>query len=504
MNMNEKMLQEMDWRVRVFDSLSFPTLIIKPDKTILTANQIFLEQRNLTVDQMVGKKCHEIFYGEKICPNEVCPLKKVINEKKGQSILRRTYSLTGKQIWEDRVFSPMLDEDGNVDYIMESVRDVTRLKNLEITLKEAEAFLEKIIYSSPVAIIAADRYANILLMNPAAQDLFGYTQREAITRISVENLYPAGTAKEIMKQLRSRQQGGKGKLLSTNTSILDAQGREIPVELNASIIYEDDSEVATVGIYKDLRPLIAMEERLKEANTQIVQSEKLASLGKLAAGVAHEINNPLTGILLYANMVLDNMDTSDTYRQKLQNVVEDANRCSDIVKNLLAYSRQTNSLRKPLNINDLVDEGLALIRDQKLFMNVQLNKEYARTDLLIKVDRNQMAQVIINLVINAMDAMEKQGVLTLKTYLDQEKATVCLEVVDTGCGIPEGHLSRIFDPFFTTKELGQGTGLGLSTVYGIIKENQGGISVKETGKNGTTFLLQFPQYETGSGEGMIG
>ena len=95
MNMNEKVLQEMDWRVRVFDSLSFPTLIIKPDKSILTANQKFLEQHHLTADQLVGKKCHEIFYGEKICPNEVCPLKKVINEKRGQSILRRTYSLTG-------------------------------------------------------------------------------------------------------------------------------------------------------------------------------------------------------------------------------------------------------------------------------------------------------------------------------------------------------------------------------------------------------------------------
>jgi PAS domain S-box-containing protein len=504
MIMNEKMQQEMDWRARVFDSLSFPTLIIKPDKSILTANQIFLEQRDLAVHQIVGKKCHEIFYGEKACPNEVCPLKTVINERKGQSILRRTYSLTGKQIWEDRVFSPILDEDGDVDYIMESVRDVTRLKNLEITLKEAEAFLEKIISGSPVAIIAADRYANILLINPAAQDLFGYTQREAVTRISVENLYPAGMAKEIMKQLRSGQQGGKGKLISTNTIILDARGREIPVELNASIIYEDDSEVATVGIYKDLRPLIAMEEKLKEANTQIVQSEKLASLGKLAAGVAHEINNPLTGILLYANMVMDGMDPGDAYRQKLQNVVEDANRCSEIVKNLLAYSRQTNSLRQPMNINDLVDEGLALIRDQKLFMNVHLTKEYARSDLLVKVDKNQMAQVIINLVINAMDAMEKQGTLTLKTFLDPEKGTVCLEVADTGCGIPEGHLSKIFDPFFTTKKLGQGTGLGLSTVYGIIKENHGEISVKETGPNGTIFLLQFPRYETAAGEALIG
>ena len=504
MNMNDKLIKEMDWRVRVFDSLSFPTLIIKPDKSILTANQIFLETRNLTKEQLVGKKCHEIFYGGKVCPNEVCPLNKVVSEKKGQSILRRSYSLTGKQFWEDRVFSPILDENGNVDYIMESLRDVTRLKNLEVTLKEAEAFLEKIIHGSPVAIVAADSYANILLMNPAAEELFGYTQREAIMSIPVEKLYPVGTAKVIMRQLRSGRQGGKGKLLSTNTSILNAEGTEIPVELNASIIYEGDSEVATVGIYKDLRPIIAMEEKLREANSQIVQSEKMASLGKLAAGVAHEINNPLTGILLYANMVLDGMDAGDPYRKKLKNVVEDANRCSGIVRNLLAYSRQTNALRKPLRINDLVDEGLALIRDQKLFINVSLLKDYTREDLFIKVDENQMAQVIINLVINAVDAMDKQGVLTLRTYRDEQKKAVCLEVADTGCGIPKGHLSKIFDPFFTTKEPGLGTGLGLSTVYGIIKENQGEITIKKTGADGTTFLLRFPEHLTGLEEALIG
>jgi len=495
LNMNEKLQKEMNWRVRVFDSLSFPTLIIRPDKSILTANQIFLERRNLEVEQIIDKKCSEIFYGEKVCPNEVCPLNKVITEKKGQSILRRTQSLTGKQIWEDRVFSPILDEAGNVDYIMESVRDVTRLKNLEITLKEAEAFLEKIIYNSPIAIVAADRYANILLMNTAAEDLFGYTQREAITRISVENLYPAGIAKGVMKQLRSVKKGGKGKLLSTHTTILNADGQEIPTELNASIIYEDDSEVATVGIYKDLRPIMAMEEKLNKASAQIVQSEKLASLGKLAAGVAHEINNPLTGILLYANMVIDGMDENDVHRQKLRNVVEDANRCSEIVKNLLAYSRQTNPAKIMMDMNTLVNESLALIRDQRLFLHIKLEKRFSSEKLYIQVDKNQMAQVIINLVMNAVDAMGKNGTLSLQTYRDEKTGMVCLEVSDTGCGIPQGNLPKIFDPFFTTKELGQGTGLGLSTVYGIIKENHGEISVKETGDQGTTFRVQFPEHQ---------
>jgi len=494
LKMNEKLLKKIDWRDRVFDSLSFPTLIIRPDKSILTANQIFLEQRNLEVGQILEKKCHEVFYGEAICPNEICPLKKVISEKRGQSIIRRTKSLTGKQTWEDRVFSPILDAEGNVAYIMESVRDVTRLKHLEITLKETEAFLEKIIHGSPVAILVTDRYTNILLMNPAAEELFGYTQREAATRISVENLYPAGTAKGIMKQLRSGKMGGKGKLLSTNTTILNANGEKIPVELNASIIYEDDSEVAMVGIFKDLRTMLAMEEKLKRVSTQIVQAEKLASLGKLAAGVAHEINNPLTGILLYANMVLDGLDKDDPHRKALQFVVDDADRCSDIVKNLLVYSRQTNPLKKTLVMNTLVEEGLSLIRDQKLFMNVKLLKVFSKEEMHIQVDRNQMAQVIINLVMNAVDAMDKKGTLTLRTYRKEKTQKICLEVSDTGCGIPENNLPKIFDPFFTTKGLGKGTGLGLSTVYGIIKENHGEISVKETSSAGTTFLLQFPEY----------
>jgi len=484
----------MDWRVQVFDSLSFPTLIMTPDRKIVTANQVFLEKYLLDGNQVVGKFCHEVFYRKETCPNKICPFNKVLLEKTGQTIIRRTSSLTGKLLWEDRVFSPILDDDGNVAYIMESVRDVTRLKNLEYTLKETEAFLTKIIHGSPIAIVVADRYANILLMNPAAEHLFGYSQREAITRVSVESLYPAGTAKDIMKQLRSRKLGGKGKLLSTHATILNASGKEIPVELNASIIYEDDTEVATVGIYKDLRTILAMQDKLKKASTQIVQSEKMASLGKLAAGVAHEINNPLTGILMYASIAKDGLGKNNQCQKELEYIIEDAERCSDIVKNLLTYSRQAVNAEKEIQpVNALVNEGLALIRDQKLFLNITLVKHLSEEEMYIKVDKNQMNQVIINIVMNAVDAMDKKGTLTLRTYRDKKRNEIHLEISDTGSGIPKENLPRIFDPFFTTKEQGQGTGLGLSTVYGIVKKNHGNISVKDSGPHGTTFLLKFPQ-----------
>ena len=302
--MDNKLINEIDWRLRVFDSLSFPTLILKPDKVILTANKIFLERYQVELDHIVGKRCFQVFYHLEACPNTNCPFGKVINEKTGATVMRRVTTLTGKSMYEDRVFSPILDDEGKVAYIMESVRDVTRQKNLELALKGTEAFLEKVILGSPIAIVAADRFGHVLLMNPAAEELFGYTNAEAVEQITAHQLYPPGTATEIMQQLKE----SKGKLPNINTTIINSYGEKIPVELTASIIYEDDEEVATVGIYTDLREKLSTQRKLKETQAQLAQSEKMASLGQLAAGVAHEINNPLTGILFYANMKLETHD----------------------------------------------------------------------------------------------------------------------------------------------------------------------------------------------------
>ena len=164
---------------------------------------------------------------------------------------------------------------GNVAYIMESIRDVTRQKNLELALKETEAFLEKLILSSPIAIVAADRYGDILLMNPAAEDLFGYPNAFAVRNITAEQLYPPGTASSIMRQLKD----GHGKLPSIKTTIINTHGEAIPVDLTASIIYEDGEEVATVGIYTDLREKLAVENKLKTAQAQLAQSGKTSFPG---------------------------------------------------------------------------------------------------------------------------------------------------------------------------------------------------------------------------------
>jgi two-component system NtrC family sensor kinase len=500
---NSELDEDSGWRGKVFDSLSLPALILKPNRVVINVNKSFMKKFGISKDAIVGRTCHEFFYqSEDPCPYETCPLPKVLATKEGQSILRRITTPGGKEKWEDRIFSPILDDAGEVSYIIEKIRDVTHVKKLERELSGIKEFMEKFIQSSMSGIVAADMRGKILIMNPAAEKLTGYTFREARNKITVRDLYPPGQAQGIMGILRHERFGGKGKLACSQTTLVNAQGKEIPVELTAAIIYEGDQEVATMAIFNDVREKLAQEERMKEVLLRAARAEKMASLGQLAAGVAHEINNPLTGILLYGGLLLEGLRSDDPLYQDVKFIIEDANQCRNIVKSLLAYSRQTQANKETLHLNDLVEQSLSLIRDQSLFINIEIVKELSDEPMLVKVDRNQLNQVVINLVINAVDAMERKGTLTLRTYCDKGKRKVAgknlpagfayLEVSDTGCGIAEDNIPRIFDPFFTTKDQGKGTGLGLSTVYGIVQANAGNIWVKETSKEGTTFILELP------------
>jgi two-component system NtrC family sensor kinase len=215
-------------------------------------------------------------------------------------------------------------------------------------------------------------------------------------------------------------------------------------------------------------------------------------LGHLAAGVAHEINNPLSGILIDASLILEELGTESPIRSDIQSIIDDTNRCKEIVKNLLAYSRQTEFKKEVLNINGVIEQAFSFLREHALLQNISINKEYSSSMLISEGDNNQLIQVFTNLIINATQAMDGKGNITVRTNKDKSRGKIYIEISDTGCGISEENLPRIFDPFFTTKEEGKGTGLGLSTVRDIIEKHKGTISVKETDSEGTTFLIEVP------------
>ena len=489
--------REIDWRLRVFESLSYPTIILLPDRTIIAVNSRYLEKVGVDEDAIIGRSCREVnrqYYPEHKFPcadHAECPLARAVKTRSGQSVLLKYHDVYGGEGWEERVFSPILGPDGGVDFVIESIRDVTRVKNLEKMYSGVRELIDRVVQTSVSAIIAADRQGRIILMNKAAEELFGYSGY-AIDDVNIEDYYPPGGAREIMRMLRSEEIGEKGKLPITRVTIRRKDGTEIPAEMTAVIIYEDGREAATAGIFNDLREKLEVERQLKDAHAQLIQSEKLASLGRLAAGVAHEINNPLTGILMYASMMREKLEQDHPLEQNLRYIIEDTQRCQEIVKNLLAYSRQSNPTRQYFQLNEALGESLRLVRDQKLFLHVKVVEDAPAAPVLVNADKNQLCQVVINLIINAVDAMDGNGTLTLRTYEDRPNRKAILEVSDTGGGIPAENISKIFDPFFSTKEVGKGTGLGLSMAYGIMEENHGRIYVKDTGPEGTTFALELP------------
>jgi len=373
------------------------------------------------------------------------------------------------------------------------LRDLSERIRFENELRKTNNFLTNIIISSVDGIIAADMKGKIIIFNQGAERMLGYAAEEALEEVHITQIYPAGVAKGIMKKLRSPEMGRTGKLGGTQVTLVTKSGESFPANLSAALIYDEaGQETASVGIFTDLRERVRMEKELEETHLKLLHSEKMASLGKLAAGVAHEINNPLGGILIYANMLLEETGREDPRWNDLAQIVEQTLRCKEIVKELLEFSRQTQHRWVPWNPNQSVKQTVSLLGKQALFHNIQVVEELDPGLPEIITDPGQLNQVIINLMTNAADAMGGNGTLTLRTYTLPGDDKIALELSDTGVGIPPEILSRIFDPFFTTKEVGKGTGLGLSTVYGIIQEHGGTIEVQSQVGKGTTFLIHLP------------
>jgi two-component system NtrC family sensor kinase len=232
--------------------------------------------------------------------------------------------------------------------------------------------------------------------------------------------------------------------------------------------------------------------QLKKIQGQLMQSEKLASVGRLASGVAHEINSPLTGILTFSHLLMRRLKDNPELQGELELIVKETTRVSAIVRGLLDFARESKPQKRPCNINELILDTLSLVMHQSVFHDIRIVKILDPRVPMIPLDANQIKQVFMNILLNAADAMPAGGVLTITSNLIPGDSFVQVRFSDTGTGIPEKNLNRIFDPFFTTKADKKGTGLGLAVSYGIIDRHHGQIEVQSEEGIGTIFTIKFP------------
>jgi two-component system NtrC family sensor kinase len=242
-----------------------------------------------------------------------------------------------------------------------------------------------------------------------------------------------------------------------------------------------------------------LEEKVEERSQQLqtiqakmMQSEKLASLGRLASGVAHEINGPLNGILTFSHLLMRRLKDNPELQKELELITREATRVSSIVRGLLDFARESKPQKRPCSINELILHTLSLVERQAVFQNIRIIRNLGPQLPILLLDANQVQQVFMNILLNAADAMPQGGTLTITSNYVPGDSFLQIKFTDTGCGIPEENLTQIFDPFFTTKADKKGTGLGLAVSYGIVDRHRGRIEVQSEVGRGATFTIHLP------------
>jgi len=386
------------------------------------------------------------------------------------------------------------DQQGNVIGYEGINVDQSQRKKTEKELREALDFLDKIIKSSPNAIMATDMKGNIIVWNSAAEETLGYKAEEVIGKMNIREIYPEGMAKKVMKMMRSPEYGGVGQCKSYPMVHVRQDGKTIDGNLSARIVYDaQGKEIASVGIFVDLKERLDMERKLRETQEKLLQSEKLAAMGRLTSQIAHELNNPLYGIMNTLELLKTEISPESKRRKILDMALSETVRLTDLLRKMLRFSKPDEEKKQATDVNVILDEILLLVGKQLQENSIRISTDFADNLEKVFASRNQLRQVFLNMIANARDAMPDEGTLTIKTFSKMDN--VYIKITDTGIGIKEENINKIFDDFFTTKNSVKDVGLGLSVCYGFIKEHGGDIRVSSEWGSGTTFIIRLPIYK---------
>lgn len=391
------------------------------------------------------------------------------------------------------------DLNGKVTGVAALGNDVTEREHFERELIKSEERYRSLVENAHDIIYTQDLTGNYTSINKAGEQITGYTREEVLKMDSSQIIAPEFHERS-REMVASKLSGDKETVYELE--IIAKNGRRVAIEVNTRLMFQDGTPVGIQGIARDVTERLYLEDQLRQA-------QKMEAVGRLAGGIAHDFNNMLTVINGYSDLILRKTDASDPLRPKIQEIRKAGESSASLTHQLLAFSRKQVLQPKVLDLNEVIFSTKKMFQ-RLIGEDIELTTHLKRGLGNIKADPGQIEQVIMNLAVNARDVMPRGGKLLIETgnvYLDREYVThqivarqgdyAELTVTDTGPGMDSGTLQHIFEPFYTTKEMGKGTGLGLATVYGIVKQSGGYISVDSEPGRGTTFKIYLPIIEEG-------
>jgi two-component system, NtrC family, sensor kinase len=493
---------------RIFDHLPDPVMVLQSDYTVEAVNLTFLKRFQKKAVEVIGKPCYEVFYKfDKPCDRSgmSCPLPSVIENHQTVQELHPFPNPDGTLRYDEITMSPLCAPEAAQKRVIEVIKDITPRKQLEEALQNSKdmmakgkAFLETIVNGIADHMMVIDLDYKIIEVNRALLEMVGLKRSAVVGRRCYEvshHLKAPCTIPDHPCPLKEAV--ATGKAASATHVHFDKDGREHYYHVVCHPLYDEEGRIhQVVDLSRDITQEI-------NARTRMLHDDKMTSLGKLSASVVHEINNPLTGILNFVRLmerILDqggpSADDLSNMRHYLSVVHSETSRVSRTIANLLTFSRKTKPEFKPVDLNAVVADTLSLTEYQMRLQGISVERRLAPDLLPVLADQEQMKQSLLNLFLNAQDAMPQGGTLTLETR-NSPRHVVVVKVSDTGKGIPKEHLSQIFEPFFTTKKTCAGAGLGLSVVYGIVRDHKGTIKVDSVPGQGASFTIRLPACQPG-------
>jgi len=471
----------------IINSLGDVIIVMDRDLAIEAVNAEFTKITGLGPSQITGDKCRGVVcekLGLSKGTNKTCPAGEALKTGIWSRSILSTMQEDGEEAYYEVSAKPIVDEEGRIIRCVETFHRITEQVLLKRETKESVQRFQQFIDSAHDLILMKDLEGRYMVINPSAANLFRLEPRDFIGKTDKE-LFDPKLAERLREKDREVLQNRRH-ICHEETLVLGGTRHHLNTVRFPLLDYKGDC----TGLCSISRDITAQ----RQLQKSLIQSEKLAALGKLAAGVAHEINNPLSGILAFVEDLLIDVDPDDPVRRDYEVILREALRCRQIVKDLLDYSRVQKPVRHPNDINLIVQRVLSIVSKQAAFRNIEFDVEPSSIARTANIDSSQMQQVILNLVMNAADAMNARGTIRISTGYIQEANEVFLAVSDHGSGIPEENLKKIFEPFFSTKG-SKGNGLGLPVVSGIVERHGGRIDIQTAVSRGTTFEIRLPACE---------